>query len=84
MAYLHQDTSLLSKEFDERIFFQYRSTDPAPGSELEGVVTYNMKHASDLDGVRGPVLVSECAKHSAYSRISVRCCWFRNWLPRQR
>ncbi len=58
VAYLHQDSSLLSREFDERLFFQYRSASAAPCPDLDGVMTYNMKRVSDLDRVSGPVLVS--------------------------
>jgi hypothetical protein len=58
VAYLHSDESVLSEKFDPRLFFQYQSENPSPGQDLDGVVTYNMKHCSGLDGHEGAVLVS--------------------------
>lgn len=58
VAYLHSDESVLSEKFDPRLFFQYQSENPNPGQDLDGVVTYNMKHCSGLDAHEGAVLVS--------------------------
>jgi predicted NAD/FAD-binding protein len=62
-VYLHRDGSVLSKSFDPNLyFFQYRAPSPGSGVGLDGVFTYNMKHAAGLDGIDGPVLVSVFAK----------------------
>lgn len=58
IAYLHADPSLLSGRFGPSFFFQYRSTNAAPGPNLDGVMTYSMKDAAGLQRHEGPVLVS--------------------------
>jgi uncharacterized protein len=58
IAYLHADPSLLSERFGPSFFFQYRSTNAAPGPNLDGVMTYSMKDAAGLQRHEGPVLVS--------------------------
>jgi len=62
VAYLHTDPEVLASD-KAGVFFHYRSENPAPGPTLDGIMTYDMKRASGLEGkVEGEVLVSVVSK----------------------
>ena len=50
VAYLHSDEAPLAGT-QPGVFFHYRSENPTPGPTLDGVMTYDMKRVSGLDGV---------------------------------
>lgn len=65
VVYLHQDARVLAGD-QPGVFFHYRSEDPSPRPQLDGVMTYDMRRTAGLAEVTSaPVLVSVMSRPSA-------------------